>query len=227
MKEPLIIINFKNYIEVASDKGLELARAAQKVAGDLGVEIVLAPPQPSLGLVLQDIHIPVICQHVDNAGLGSTTGYFSPEMAKSFGAIGSLINHSEHRLNIEMIESLVKRLHNLDMTSIVCAASSEEVARIASFKPNFIAIEPPELIGSGKAVSKESPKIIIDSIKSAAQNSKYTKLICGAGIVDQSDVRAALQLGVEGILVASGIIKSNSWYEKIIELGSAFTTTRL
>jgi triosephosphate isomerase len=113
------------------------------------------------------------------------------------------------------------------MTSVVCAQTPNEVAQLAKLNPDFIAIEPPELIGSGKAVSKESPKIIIDSIKSATQNSKYTRLICGAGIVDQSDVTAALQLGVEGILVASGIIKSNSWYEKILELGSAFTTTRL
>jgi len=224
LKEPLIIINFKNYIEVASDKGLKLARAAQKVADELGVEIVLAPPQPSLGLVLQDIHIPVICQHVDNAGLGSTTGYFSPEMAKSFGAIGSLINHSEHRLNIEMIESLVKRLHNLDMTSIVCAASSEEVARIASFKPNFIAIEPPELIGSGKAVSKERPSVIADSVSAATSNySKPSKVICGAGITDKADVSSAYLLGAQGILVASGVIKAGNWYDKIAELASGFS----
>jgi triosephosphate isomerase len=188
------------------------------------VEIVLAPPQPSLGLVLQDIHIPVICQHVDNAGLGSTTGYFSPEMAKSFGAIGSLINHSEHRLNIEMIESLVKRLHNLDMTSIVCAASSEEVARIASFKPNFIAIEPPELIGSGKAVSKERPSVIADSVSAATSNySKPPKVICGAGITDKEDVSSAYLLGAQGILVASGVIKAGNWYDKIAELASGFS----
>jgi triosephosphate isomerase (TIM) len=223
----LFVINFKNYPEISADKTVTLALAAQKAAKTLNVKIVIAPPQPSIGIVMQNVDIPVFCQHIDDAKIGQSTGFFIPELARSYGASGSIINHGEHRLSYVTIINLVQRLKQLNMTSVVCAQTPNEVAELAKLNPDFIAIEPPELIGSGKAVSKDSPKIIIDSIKSAAQNSKYTKLICGAGIVDQSDVTAALQLGVEGILVASGIIKSNSWYEKIIELGSAFTTTRL
>ena len=223
----LFVINFKNYLEISADKTITLALAAQKAAKNLNLEIVIAPPQPSIAIVMQNVDIPVFCQHVDDADIGQSTGFFIPELARSYGASGSIINHSEHRLSYVTISNLVQRLKQLDMTSVVCAQTPNEVAQLAKLNPDFIAIEPPELIGSGKAVSRESPKIIIDSIKSATQNSKYTRLICGAGIVDQSDVTAALQLGVEGILVASGIIKSNSWYEKILELGSAFTTTRL
>jgi triosephosphate isomerase (TIM) len=223
----LFVSNFKNYPEISADKTVTLALAAQKAAKTLNVEIVIAPPQPSIAIVMQNVDIPVFCQHVDDAKTGQSTGFFIPELARSYGASGSIINHSEHRLSYVTIGNLVQRLKQLDMTSVVCAQTPNEVAQLAKLNPDFIAIEPPELIGSGKAVSKESPKIIIDSIKSATQNSKYTRLICGAGIVDQSDVTAALQLGVEGILVASGIIKSKSWYEKILELGSAFTTTRL
>jgi triosephosphate isomerase len=47
-------------------------------------------------------------------------------------------------------------------------------------------------------------------------------VICGAGIVDKADVESALKLGAKGILVASGIIKAKSWYEKIHELASGF-----
>ncbi|HZC20132.1 MAG TPA: triose-phosphate isomerase [Nitrososphaeraceae archaeon] len=223
----LFLINFKNYTEISAERTVSLALAAQKAAKTLNVEIVVAPPQPSIAIVKQNVDIPVFCQHIDDAKAGQSTGFFIPEMAKSYGAAGSIINHSEHRLSYVVISNLVQRLKQLSMTSVVCAQTPKEVAELAKLNPDFIAIEPPELIGSGKAVSKESPKIIQDSIKSAAQSSKYTKLICGAGIVDQSDVTAALQLGVEGILVASGIIKSNSWYEKILELGSAFTMTRL
>ena len=223
----LFVINFKNYLEISADKTVTLALAAQKAAKNLNLEIVIAPPQPSIAIVMQNVDIPVFCQHVDDADIGQSTGFFIPELARSYGASGSIINHSEHRLSYVTISNLVQRLKQLDMTSVVCAQTPNEVAQLAKLNPDFIAIEPPELIGSGKAVSRESPKIIIDSIKSATQNSKYTKLICGAGIVDQSDVTAALQLGVEGILVASGIIKSTTWYEKILELGSAFTTTRL
>lgn len=223
----LFLINFKNYTEISADRTVSLALAAQKAAKTLNVEIVVAPPQPSIAIVKQNVDIPVFCQHIDDAKAGQSTGFFIPEMAKSYGAAGSIINHSEHRLSYLVISNLVQRLKQLSMTSVVCAQTPKEVAELAKLNPDFIAIEPPELIGSGKAVSKESPKIIQDSIKSAAQSSKYTKLICGAGIVDQSDVTAALQLGVEGILVASGIVKSNSWDEKILELGSAFTMTRL
>ena len=220
----LFLINFKNYTEISADRTVSLALAAQKAAKTLNVEIVVAPPQPSIAIVKQNVDIPVFCQHIDDAEAGQSTGFFIPEMAKSYGAAGSIINHSEHRLSYVVISNLVQRLKQLSMTSVVCAQTPKEVAELAKLNPDFIAIEPPELIGSGKAVSKESPKIIQDSIKSASENSK---LICGAGIVDQSDVTAALQLGVEGILVASGIVKSHSWYEKILELGSAFTMTRL
>jgi triosephosphate isomerase len=225
LKRPLII-NFKNYLEVSAIKTLKLAIAAQKVAESLKAEIVLAPPQPSIGLVIEKVNIPVICQHVDDAEVGSTTGYFIPEIAKSYGASGSLINHSEHRLSINTIPRLIQRLRQLNMTSIVCARTTAEVVEIAKLAPDFIAIEPPELIGSGKAVSRESPSIITDSIKSAAKYSKSTKVICGAGIVERDDVSNAIQLGAEGVLVASGIIKASSWYEKILDLSSGFNTSK-
>ena len=108
------------------------------------------------------------------------------------------------------------------MVSVVCARSAAEVADIARFKPDYIAIEPPELIGSGKAVSKENPAIVTDSIESAAKVSQEVRVICGAGITDAADVRSALKLGAKGILVASGVIKATSWVDKISELASGY-----
>jgi triosephosphate isomerase len=217
-----LIINCKNYLEVSSDKITELGVTSQSIAKEFNVEIVLAPPQPSLAAIARAISIPVICQHVDDANLGSTTGFFIPEMAKSYGSVGSLINHSEHKMDTTSISNLVQRLRKLNMTSIVCAGSPYEVSYIAKVNPDFIAIEPPDLIGSGKAVSKENPSVITNSIKIASENSASTKVICGAGIVDKSDVVSAIKLGAHGILVASGIIKANSWFQKISELASGF-----
>ncbi len=191
--------------------------AAQKVAKKMNVQIVVAPPQPALAIVAKSVRIPVICQHVDNEKEGSTTGFFVPEVAKSYGAVGSLINHSEHRVEMKVIAGLVERLRKLGMTSIVCARAPHEVMEISVFEPDFIAIEPPELIGSGRAVSKENPAIIKKSIEAAASRSK---VICGAGITDKGDVKAAIKLGSRGILVASGVVKANSWADKIAELAS-------
>lgn len=216
MKRPLII-NFKNYGEVSGGGAVKLARAAQAVAKKLKVEIAVAPPQPALALVAKSVKVPVICQHVDNEKVGSSTGYFVPEVAKSYGASGSLINHSEHRIEMKQIASLVERLRGLRMTSIVCAREPWEVMEISAFQPDFIAIEPPELIGSGRAVSTENPAIITKSIEAAGSRSK---VICGAGITGRGDVAKAMELGSRGILVASGIIKANSWAGKIAELAA-------
>ncbi|AFU57242.1 MAG: triose-phosphate isomerase [Nitrososphaera sp.] len=216
MKRPLII-NFKNYAEVSGDKAIKLAKAAQAVAKKLKVEIVVAPPQPALAVIAKSVRMPVISQHVDDEKVGSSTGYFLPEIAKSYGAVGSLINHSEHRMEMKNIANLVERLRSLRMTSIVCAREPWEVMEISLFQPDFIAIEPPELIGTGRAVSKENPAIITKSIEAAASRSK---VICGAGISGKDDVAKAMELGSHGILVASGIIKASSWPAKIAELAA-------
>jgi triosephosphate isomerase (TIM) len=216
LKNPLII-NFKNYEEISADRAIRLGESAREVAERLQVEIVLAPPHPVLALIAKEIDIPVICQHVDDAKMGPSTGFTVPEIAKSYGAIGSLINHSEHRIKMNSIARLVERLRMLGMASIVCAQEPQEVVEISTFEPDFIAIEPPELIGSGRAVSKENPTVITKSIEGAGSRSR---IICGAGISDRDDVSKAMKLGSKGILVASGVIKATSWKKKITELAS-------
>jgi triosephosphate isomerase (TIM) len=217
LKRPLII-NFKNYEEVSGDRAIKLADSARQVAENLQLEIVLAPPHPVLALLAKEIRIPVICQHVDDEKMGPSTGFIMPEIAKSYGVVGSLINHSEHRMKMSSISRLVERLRKLDMVSIVCAQEPQEVVEISNLEPDFIAIEPPELIGSGRAVSKENPTIITKSIEGAGSRSS---IICGAGISDKDDVSKAMDLGSQGILVASGVIKAASWEKKITELASA------
>jgi triosephosphate isomerase len=221
VKRPLII-NFKNYLEVSAHDTIRLAKVAEQIADNLQIEIVIAPPQPSLSAVIQNVKLPVMCQHVDDSQVGSTTGFFVPEIANSYGAVGSLINHSEHRLNNSTIKNIVERLHQLKMLSVVCAQTAQEVEELADLSPSFIAIEPPELIGSGKAVSKVNPLIITDSLQALAKNSTSIKMICGAGITDKSDVISALKLGADGILVASSVVKAKNWSEKLLDLASGF-----
>jgi triosephosphate isomerase len=216
LKNPLII-NFKNYEEISAYRAIRLGESARQVAEKLEVEIVLAPPHPVLALISKEIEIPIICQHVDDKEMGPSTGFIVPEIANSYGAVGSLFNNSEHRIERNSIARLVKRLRKLGMTSIVCAQEPQEVAEISSFEPDFIAIEPPELIGSGRAVSKENPTVITKSIEAAGSRSR---VICGAGISDRDDVDKAIELGSQGILVASGVVKATSWEKKLADLAS-------
>lgn len=219
--KPIFVINFKNYQEISGNRSVALAEAAEGVARKSNVQIVVAPPQASLALVASKVHIPVFAQHLDVSDIGSTTGFMIPEIVQSYGISGSIINHSEHRMPIDRIEKLIERVHSLKMISVVCARTSVEVKKLASLRPDYLAIEPPELIGSGIAVSKAKPSVITRSVRVIDPMNKNTKVICGAGIVDGNDVSAAMKLGSKGILVASGIVKANDWRAKIDELADA------
>jgi triosephosphate isomerase len=106
-------------MEISGEKTLELAKIAETISRRFKVEIILAPPQASLFCITKSVKLQVISQHIDNEKVGSTTGFFIPELAKSYGVVGSLINHSEHRLDHKIIKQLVNRLRKL-----ICFLSS-------------------------------------------------------------------------------------------------------
>jgi triosephosphate isomerase (TIM) len=215
------ILNFKNYQEVLGEGSLRLTAAAQKASERTGLEVVVAPPAPLLAWVASRTSIPVYGQRAEAKPEGKSTGALIPEALKGAGCKGAIINHSEARISIAEVGELVPRLRSLGLASCVCAESVEEIERMAAFSPDYLAIEPPELIGSGVAVSKAKPELITRSVSAARGTGSKSKILCGAGIVDGSDVRAATKLGTEGILVASSVVKAKDWDAKVSELASA------
>ena len=216
----MFVINCKNYEEISGDKIIKFVKIAEKISKKYKVKIAIAPPQHLIALVANS-SIPILAQHIDDSKVGSTTGFVIPELLKKSKVSGSLINHSEHRISSKEITKLVSKLKKLKMISVLCVKNVSEARKYARLNPNYIAIEPPELIGSGKAVSKEKPELIIkavDAVKSAKNN---TKLLCGAGIVSGEDVVKAMELGSKGILVASGIIKVKDWNKVITEFAKS------
>ncbi|MDE1818089.1 MAG: triose-phosphate isomerase [Thaumarchaeota archaeon] len=219
----MFVINFKNYDEIAtSTKSTRLTKSAAKIAKKHGVKIVVCPPQHMMS-EMTHVSANVFAQHLDSSKAGSTTGFVVPEIVKKSRVAGSLINHSEHRIPSNEIEDMVNRLRELGMTSIVCVQDVNEAWMYSKFNPDYIAIEPPELIGSGKAVSKEKPEVITEAVKAVKNANNSTQLLCGAGIVSGEDVHQALKLGAKGILVASGIVKATDWEKAIEEFALAFT----
>jgi len=216
----MFIINCKNYEEIAGDKIIEFVKIAEKISKKYKIKIAVAPPQHLVGLVSKS-SIPILSQHVDVSNIGSTTGFVVPELLKKSGVSGSLINHSEHRISGKDIAYLVSKLRGLKMISILCVKDVAEAKKYSKLNPDYIAIEPPELIGSGKAVSKEKPDLIIRAVNAVKNTGSKTKLLCGAGIVSGEDVLKASELGSQGILVASGIIKAKSWTNMISEFAKA------
>ncbi|MBI3642114.1 MAG: triose-phosphate isomerase [Thaumarchaeota archaeon] len=221
----MFIINFKNYEEISGANASKLAKIAEKISKKYKIKIAVVPPQHLLSEIAK-YSIPVLAQHVDVANTGSTTGFIVPEIIKKSKVSGSLINHSEHRISEKEITELVSRLKKLGMISVVCVKDVHEAKKYAKLNPDYIAIEPPELIGTGKAVSKEKPQVITKSVMAVKQAKNSTKLLCGAGIVSGKDVAKAMQLGVKGILVASGIVKAKNWNDIVEEFALAISKSK-
>ncbi|MFQ5781731.1 MAG: triose-phosphate isomerase [Nitrosopumilus sp.] len=216
----MFVINCKNYEEIAGDKIIKFVKTAEKIAKKFRIKIAIAPPQHLVGLVANS-SILILAQHIDNSKVGSTTGFVIPELLKKSKVNGSLINHSEHRISSSEIQKLVSKLKELKMISIVCVKDVAEAKKYAKFEPDYIAIEPPELIGSGKAVSKERPELITKAATAVKSAKNKTRLLCGAGIISGEDVAKASKLGSKGILVASGIVKSKDWNKIMTEFAKS------
>ena len=216
----MFVINCKNYEEISGDKIKKFIKIAEQVSKKYKIKIAISPPQHLIGLVANS-SITVLAQHIDNSKVGSTTGFIIPELLKKSKVKGSLINHSEHRISSKEIEKLVLKLKELKMISIVCVKDVAEVKKYLKINPDFIAIEPPELIGSGKAISTEKPDLIQKAASIVNDSKNKTKLLCGAGIVSGEDVAKSIELGSKGILVASGIIKAKNWNKIISEFAKA------
>ncbi len=218
----MFIINFKNYEEISGSSAAKLAKIVEKISKKYKIKIAVAPPQHLLSEISK-YSIPVLAQHLDAANVGNTTGFMVPEIVKKSKVSGSLINHSEHRIPENEITELVSKLKKLGMISVVCVKDENEAKKYAKLNPDYIAIEPPELIGTGKAVSKEKPEVITKSVIAVKEAKNSTKLLCGAGIVSGEDVAKAIQLGAKGILVASGIVKAKNWNDIIEEFALAIS----
>ncbi|HUH99721.1 MAG TPA: triose-phosphate isomerase, partial [Nitrososphaerales archaeon] len=133
----------------------------------------------------------------------------------------SLLNHSESRIPIDVIGKTIERMKSLGLVSCACAETTDEAVAIAALAPEFLAIEPPELIGTGRAVSKARPDLLTATAEALRAGGYKGSLLCGAGIVSGEDVSAAMRLGTEGILVASSVVKAQDWPGKLRELGTA------
>lgn len=201
-------MNFKTYIEATGKRAVELARIAEEVSRETGANIIVAPQFTDIEPVSKTVDIPVFSQHVDSVKPGAYTGHVLAEAVKSAGAEGSLLNHSERRIsNPEVAESL-KLCANANLQSLVCVDTTDAGVDFAKMLPDMIAIEPPELIGTGISVSKARPELITESVKEIRKVNRAVKVLCGAGVTTAEDVSKALELGSEGVLVASGIVKN-------------------
>jgi len=209
MTSPLILINLKTFKEGMGNRAHMIANAAQTVAHESGATIGVAPSYIDLHPLCHHFTIPVYAQHVDGFEPGAHTGHITADAIKMAGAAGSLINHSEKRLTLAEIESAVKVLQANRLISVICSNNEATSAAAAALAPEYVAIEPPELIGSGVSVSKANPDIIHRSVSAVHTVNPKVKVLTGAGIQSGECVKIAVDLGTDGVLLASSVVKAH------------------
>jgi triosephosphate isomerase len=216
----MIVLNLKTY-DLTIAKPLLFVDVAKEVVDETGLRIVVATPAPYLHQSAERFS-GIFAQHADPEPAGAYTGSISAEMLKSLKVKGSLVNHSEKRVPQKKIKATVDSLHVHGLESLVCAASTKEAVEIAAYAPTYIAVEPPELIGSGVSVSKSKPEIVVNSVKAVKEVDQKIKVLCGAGVSNKEDVKKAMGLGSEGVLLASAFVKAKDPKAFLMELASVF-----
>ena len=209
--KPSYIINFKTYKQSTGKNAIKLAKICDKVAKKTKAKIIICPQAADI-CISKKISIPVFAQHIDPVKQGQTTGYVLAEDVKSEGATGTLLNHSEHKLTFAKLKKAVEICKKNKLKIVICASSPAEAKKVAQLKPDYIAIEPPELIGGKISISTAKPEVITKTTKLI----KKIPILVGAGVHEKIDVINAMKHGAKGILIASGIIKAK-FPEKVLK----------
>jgi triosephosphate isomerase len=223
VRTPIILVNFKTYIEGTGRNALKLSRVCEKASLETSICIGVAPQFVDIAPIAGVVAIPVFSQHIDPVSAGSFTGHVLSEAVKDAGAVGTLINHSERRLKLADVDASIARARENDLISVVCSNNAAVSAAAAALKPDMIAVEPPELIGTGIPVSKAKPEVVSGTVDLVKKVNPDVIVLCGAGITQGEDVAAAVRLGTEGVLVASGIVKAKDPYKVISEFAEAIS----
>lgn len=218
MRTPVILVNLKAYPEALGRKALALAKTCAEVAEKTGASIAIAPPAPDLARVAHEVRIPVLAQHVDAVEAGARTGWVPPEAALAAGAAGTLLNHSERSVPLDDLEALIPRCTKLGLEVVCCADDLAEAEAVTRFFPDYVAIEPPELIGGDVSVTSAKPEIIAGAVERIRAVNPKVEVLCGAGVKTAKDVAMAIELGTVGVLLASGVVKAKDPRKALMDL---------
>jgi len=217
MTEALVVVNFKTYASAYGLRAEQLGKMMAEVNTDARMVAVVSAFDLSAVSSIEGLE--VWSQHLDPVGKGSHTGWLEPDAALERGAVGTIINHAEHKVSIEHVSNLMEMLPE-GFPICACAADVEEARALAELGPTFIAVEPPELIGGDISVTTADPAIVSDTVSAVKEVNPNVRVLCGAGVKNGQDVATAIELGAEGVLLASGVTKAASPLDVLEDLVS-------
>jgi len=198
-----VLVNLKAY----PCDPVAVASAAATVTEESNATVAIAPQAAHLQQVAET-GVETWAQHVSPVEHGSHTGSTLAEATADAGATGTLLNHSENRLKLAGIDAGLDAAGRAGLDTVVCANDPDQIAAAAALGPDAVAVEPPELIGTGTPVSQADPDVVRDAVEAAAAVDESVEVYCGAGISTGDDVVAARDLGADGVLLASGVAKA-------------------
>ena len=205
MSEQLVVVNFKTYESAHGIAAEELALIMEQIETDARMIAVVSAFDLS-AVVSAAPNLEIWTQHLDPINFGSNTGWLHPETAIQRGAKGTLINHAEHKVSIEHIAMLLDNVPE-GFTICACAADIDEARALSALQPDYVAVEPPELIGGEISVTTADPEIVSGTARAIREISEDVGILCGAGVKNGQDVLKAIELGTSGVLLASGVTK--------------------
>lgn len=208
MRTPFLLVNLKAYPEALGAKAVELAKLCALVAEETGRSLAVAPSAFDLARVAHAVRIPVFAQHLDPRETGKATGWTPPEAALAAGAVGTIVNHSERKVAWEEMRDLIASCRRLGLEVVACADDVAEAVTAAKLGPDYLAVEPPELIGGDVSVTTAKPEAITRAVERIRATNPAVEPLCGAGVKTGKDVARALELGTVGVLLASGVVKA-------------------
>jgi len=213
----ILITNFKTYESALGEAWVNLAKIHNKIAKETWKELRVAGNTLDLRMLL-DSWVDVYSQWADLAEYWSFTGKILPIKLKKIWCKWVVLNHSENRIeDKEHLWKIISRCNELWLETVVCVESIEEWVELEKFNPDFIAVEPPELIWWDISVSKANPEIISWAVEKLWK----WKVIIWAWIKTWEDIAIAKKLWASWILLASWITKAKNPEEVLRELALA------
>ena len=208
MDKPLIVVNFKTYKSASGESAEQLAKVMEQFVNRNYRMIAVVSAFDLSSISTNSDELEVWSQHLDPVGKGSHTGWLEPDLAIQRGAVGTIINHAEHKVTLEHVKDLMAMLPE-NFPICACAADVDEAIALAKLGPTFIAVEPPELIGGDISVTSADPSIVSNTVAAVKSTNPNVRVLCGAGVKNGADVKMAIELGAEGVLLASGVTKAS------------------
>lgn len=218
----MIILNFKNYPQYQDgnlDEILVQVQQTMKNMPDKADKLVIAPAIADLRYIKNKFSdLNVIAPHVDIHAAGPFTGWTVATHLVALGLEHSLLNHSEHRVWSDQIGEYVQSVQTRGLKLIVCCENIHEAKFLLDFQPYAIAFEDRELIGSGNSITtarQAETEEFINLVKGKSL------AIIGAGVAGASDIKAAMKMGADGVLLASAFAKAENKVKFLSEVMGA------